>query len=125
MQVHYRYQAHAGVAQGIMGAAATSPAQPGANWVNAVRAAAPQAVHPLIAELTVAPIPARTEEQLIRYSREILNRLFEQEITRQKSDLLMQLQRLNPDQQAESYRQIQEQLLNLELRRRAKMQGQD
>ncbi|MDY3049965.1 MAG: DNA primase [Rothia sp. (in: high G+C Gram-positive bacteria)] len=125
VQVHYRYQAHAGVAQGIMGAAATSPAQPGANWVNAVRAAAPQEVHPLIAELTVAPIPARTEEQLIRYSREILNRLFEQEITRQKSDLLMQLQRLNPDQQAESYRQIQEQLLNLELRRRAKMQGQD
>ena len=123
--VHYRYRAHSGIAQGIIGAASTIAPDPGATWVNTVRAHAPEPVHALIAELTVAPIPARTDEQLNRYSRDILNRLFEQEITRQKSDLLMQLQRLSPQNDAEAYREIQQQLLTLELRRRSKMQGQD
>lgn len=123
--VHYRYRAHSGIAQGIIGAASTIAPDPGSTWVNTVRAHAPEPVHALIAELTVAPIPARTDEQLNRYSRDILNRLFEQEITRQKSDLLMQLQRLSPQNDAEAYREIQQQLLTLELRRRSKMQGQD
>ncbi|WP_237198464.1 DNA primase [Rothia nasimurium] len=123
--VHYRYRAHSGIAQGIIGAASTIAPEPGATWVNTVRAHAPEPVHPLIAELTVAPIPARTNDQLVRYSQDILNRLFEQEITRQKSDLLMQLQRLSPQSDAEAYRDIQQQLLTLELRRRSKMQGQD
>lgn len=123
--VHYRYRAHSGIAQGIIGAASTIAPEPGATWVNTVRAHAPEPVHPLIAELTVAPIPARTDDQLVRYSQDILNRLFEQEITRQKSDLLMQLQRLSPQNDAEAYRDIQQQLLALELRRRSKMQGQD
>ncbi|MBF0807107.1 DNA primase [Rothia nasimurium] len=123
--VHYRYRAHSGIAQGIIGAASTIAPEPGATWVNTVRAHAPEPVHALIAELTVAPIPARTDEQLNRYSRDILNCLFEQEITRQKSDLLMQLQRLSPQNDAEAYREIQQQLLTLELRRRSKMQGQD
>lgn len=123
--VHYRYRAHSGIAQGIIGAASTIAPEPGATWVNTVRAHAPEPVHPLIAELTVAPIPARTDDQLVRYSQDILNRLFEQEITRQKSDLLMQLQRLSPQSDAQAYREIQQQLLTLELRRRSKMQGQD
>ncbi|MGV3102555.1 DNA primase [Rothia sp. 32237D007AR] len=123
--VHYRYRAHGGVAQGIIGAASMMAPAAGATWVNTVRAYAPEPVHTLLAELTVAPIPARTDEQLMRYSRDILNRLFEQEITRQKSDLLMQLQRLSPQNDAEAYREIQQQLLALELRRRSKMQGQD
>ncbi|MGH1979294.1 DNA primase [Rothia sp. L_38] len=123
--VHYRYRAHSGIAQGIIGAASTIAPEPGATWVNTVRAHAPEPVHPLIAELTVAPIPARTDDQLVRYSQDILNRLFEQEITRQKSDLLMQLQRLSPQSDAQAYRDIQQQLLTLELRRRSKMQGQD
>ena len=123
--VHYRYRAHSGIAQGIIGAASTIVPEPGATWVNTVRAHAPEPVHALIAELTVAPIPARTDDQLVRYSQDILNRLFEQEITRQKSDLLMQLQRLSPQNDAQAYREIQQQLLTLELRRRSKMQGQD
>lgn len=123
--VHYRYRAHSGIAQGIIGAASTIAPEPGATWVNTVRAHAPEPVHALIAELTVAPIPARTDDQLVRYSQDILNRLFEQEITRQKSDLLMQLQRLSPQNDAQAYREIQQQLLTLELRRRSKMQGQD
>ncbi|MFW0181256.1 DNA primase [Rothia sp. P5766] len=123
--VHYRYLAHSGIAQGIIGAAGTMAPAAGHAWVNTVRSQAPEPVHALIAELTVAPIPARTPEQLQRYSRDILNRLFEQEITRQKSDLLMQLQRINPETDAETFRQIQQQLLTLELRRRTKMQGQD
>lgn len=123
--VTYRYQAHAGIGQGIIGAASTIAPEPGHTWINTVRAHAPQEVHPLIAELTVAPIPASTQEQLTRYSRDILNRLFEQEITRQKSDLLMQLQRTDPTTNPDHYRSIQQELLTLEMRRRTIMQGQD
>ncbi|WP_421083486.1 DNA primase [Rothia nasimurium] len=121
--VHYRYGAHTGIAQGIIGAASTIAPTAGATWINTVRTYAPEPVHHLIAELSVTPIPARTEEQLGRYSRDILNRLFEQEITRQKSDLLIQLQ--NTDPQTTDYRTIQQQLLTLETQRRQLMQGQD
>lgn len=123
--VQYRYRMHAGVGQGIIGAASTMAPVPGHAWVNTVRAHAPEEVHALIAQLTVAPIPARTVDQLARYSRDILNRLFEQQITRQKSDLLMRLQRTNAATEPEEYRQIQQQLLELEMQRRKKMQGQD
>lgn len=123
--VQYRYRMHAGVGQGIIGAASTMAPVPGHAWVNTVRAHAPEEVHALIAQLTVAPIPARTVDQLVRYSRDILNRLFEQQITRQKSDLLMRLQRTNAATEPKEYRQIQQQLLELEMQRRKKMQGQD
>lgn len=123
--VQYRYRMHAGVGQGIIGAASTMAPVPGHAWVNTIRAHAPEEVHALIAQLTVAPIPARTVDQLVRYSRDILNRLFEQQITRQKSDLLMRLQRTNAATEPKEYRQIQQQLLELEMQRRKKMQGQD
>lgn len=123
--VQYRYRMHAGVGQGIIGAASVMAPVPGHAWVNTVRAHAPEEVHALIAQLTVAPIPARTVDQLVRYSRDILNRLFEQQITRQKSDLLMRLQRTNAATEPEEYRHIQQQLLELEMQRRKKMQGQD
>lgn len=123
--VHYRYGAHSGIAQGIVGAAASIAPTAGATWVNTVRAHTPEPVHGLLAELTVAPIPARTEEQLQRYVRDILNRLFEQEVTRQKSNLLMQLQRINPLTDTAVYRNIQQELLTLEHHRRTLMQGQD
>lgn len=123
--VQFRYRAHAGIAQGIIGAASTITPEPGHTWINTIRTHAPQEVHPLIAELTVAPIPARTVEQLTRYTRNILNRLFEQQITRQKSDLLMRLQRTNPTTEPDQYRTIQQELLTLEMRRRTIMEGQD
>ncbi|GGH63361.1 DNA primase [Rothia aerolata] len=124
-QVQFRYRMHGGLAEGIIGAASEIVPQPGSTWVNSVRSHAPEQVHALLAELTVSPIPARTEEQLARYVHDILNRLFEQQINRQKSDLLMELQRLNPSTDSGEFSRIQRELLDLELRRRTIMEGQD
>ena len=124
-KVQYRYRMHSGIAEGIIGAASEVVPAPGTHWVNSVRSQAPEPVHALLAELTVSPIPARTEEQLARYVHDILNRLFEQQINRQKSNLLMNLQRLDPTADAEEFRDIQRSLLELELRRRSIMEGQD
>lgn len=124
-KVQYRYRMHSGIAEGIIGAAAEVVPAPGTHWVNSVRSQAPEPVHALLAELTVSPIPARTEEQLARYVHDILNRLFEQQINRQKSNLLMNLQRLDPTADAEEFQDIQRSLLELELRRRSIMEGQD
>lgn len=125
VNVQYRYRMHSALAQGIIGAASEIVPQPGAGWVNSVRSHCPEQVHGLLAELTVSPIPARTEEQLARYVHDILNRLFEQQINRQKSDLLMQLQRMNPATDEQRYQQLQRDLLNLEIRRRNIMEGQN
>lgn len=117
--VRYRYRMHSALGEGVVEAASEIVPQPGAIWVNAVRSHCVPEVHGLLAELTVAPIPARTEEQLQRYVTDILNRLFEQQINGYKSDLLMDLQRTNPNSDPETYRHLQRQLLELELRRRA------
>ncbi|MBM7051341.1 MULTISPECIES: DNA primase [unclassified Rothia (in: high G+C Gram-positive bacteria)] len=124
-KISFRYSVHAALGRGIIGAAAQMWPEPGATWVNTIRAYAPEPVHPLLAELTVAPIPASTEEQLARYARDILNRLFEQQINRQKSDLLMEIQRLNADAAPEEFQRIQRELMQLEIARRRIMEGQD
>lgn len=124
-QVQFRYRMHEGVAQGVIGAASTIAPEPGAIWVNTVRSFAPEQSHALLAELTVSPIPASSQEQLARYVHDILNRLFEQQINRQKSDLLMQLQLLNADASPEEFQRIQRELMQLELQRRRIMEGQD
>lgn len=124
-QVQFRYRMHEGVAQGVIGAASTIAPEPGTIWVNTVRSFAPEQSHALLAELTVSPIPASSQEQLARYVHDILNRLFEQQINRQKSDLLMQLQLLNADASPEEFQRIQRELMQLELQRRRIMEGQD
>lgn len=124
-QVQFRYRMHEGVAQGVIGAASTIAPEPGAIWVNTVRSFAPEQSHALLAELTVSPIPASSQEQLARYVHDILNRLFEQQINRQKSDLLMQLQLLNADASPQEFQRIQRELMQLELQRRRIMEGQD
>lgn len=118
-KVQFRYRLHAGVADGIIGAAGTTIPQPGAEWVNAIRSHAPDVVHPLIAELTVTPIPASTPDQLTRYVYDILNRLFQQQINHRKSELLIQLQNLNAVEDPAGFRAVQQELLDLEIRRRA------
>ncbi len=124
-RVQFRYRLHGALAEGLIGAASTIRPEPGASWVNAVRSFAPAQAHALLAELTVSPIPASSREQLARYVHDILNRLFEQQINRQKSDLLRQLQLLNADASPDEFQRIQRQLMQLELQRRRIMEGQD
>lgn len=124
-RVQFRYRLHGALAEGLIGAASTIRPEPGASWVNAVRSFAPAQAHALLAELTVSPIPASSQEQLARYVHDILNRLFEQQINRQKSDLLRQLQLLNADASPDEFQRIQRELMQLELQRRRIMEGQD
>ncbi|MFC7402933.1 DNA primase [Citricoccus sp. GCM10030269] len=104
---------HSGIrAAGMAGA---TPSQ----WVEQVRQEVPAELGSLVSELAVTPLPARTEEDLIRYSRDIMNRLFELQITHQKADLMGRLQRLGPEGDPAQFESLNRQLLELEKRRRA------
>lgn len=113
----FRYAIHGAIAQGVLAAASQLVPQPGLDWVNAVRSQVPLAAQGLLAELTVLPIPVRTDEQLQAYSRDILSQIFQAEIGRQKSDLLIRLQNTSPD--SADYQAINQSLMELERRRRA------
>ena len=68
-------------------------------WTDAVVQAAPAAVHPLLAELAVAPLPVTIDRTTglpsRRYAAELVTRLREVGLTRQVADALGQLRRLD------------------------------
>jgi DNA primase len=70
-----------------------------AAWADAVAAAAPAAVHPLVAELAVAPLPVTPDRATglpsRRYAASLVARLREVGLTRQVADTLSQLRRLD------------------------------
>ncbi|GEO91765.1 DNA primase [Kocuria flava] len=118
----FRYPVHGAVHDAVLAArsglpAGTAPA--GQPWVDAVRGHLPEPLHGYLAELAVTPLPATTESQLERYTADILNRLFELQINRRKSDRLAELQRTDPTAQRERYQQLQRELLELEMQRRS------
>lgn len=98
--------------------AAARNAQDTSNWVQHVTAEAPEALYSFVTELAVAPLPASSEEEVIRYSRDIMNRLLEMQITEQKADLIGKLQRWDSAQDPEGFQAIQERLVELENQRR-------
>lgn len=87
-------------------------------WLEAVRANVPPELESLVAELALSPLPATGEETLTRYCRDILNRLFELQITRLKEERLGALQRMDPSVDPESYQLLQRELMELETARR-------
>ncbi|HEY4614210.1 MAG TPA: DNA primase [Citricoccus sp.] len=104
---------HSGIrAAGMAGA---TPAQ----WVEQVRQEVPVELAPLVGELAVTPLPARTEDDLILYCRDIMNRLFELQITHQKADLMGRLQRMGPDGDPAEFAALNRQLFDLEMKRRS------
>lgn len=115
--VRFTAAAHQVLHDGIRIAAAnaTDPR----SWVETVRAEVPEPLRPLVSELAVTNLPASTEEHLDRYCQEILNRLVELKIQHQKANLLGRLQRMDPTDSAEEYRQVNSELMELEHRRRA------
>lgn len=120
----FRYDMHQAIAEGIVGAAAEMVPQPGVNWVNAIRSHTDEQAHGLLAELTVAPVLAK-ESELARYIHGIVNHILQLQIDREKSDLLMQLQRINVQAEPDAFNAVQQQLLELEHRRRSIMEGQN
>ncbi|ALV44684.1 DNA primase [Arthrobacter alpinus] len=87
-------------------------------WLEAVRANVPPELESLVAELALSPLPATGEDTLTRYCRDILNRLFELQITRLKEERLGALQRMDPLVDPESYQLLQRELMELETARR-------
>ena len=83
-----------------------------------MRSGAVEGVHPAIAELAVSPLPVSSAERLPGFVTGALNALFEQQIARQKSDLMMRLEQLSTNPDDEEYEAVQRQLLELEMRRR-------
>ena len=116
--VQFRYRTHREVAAGIIHAATVMAPTPGIEWINCVRSGAVEGVHPAIAELAVSPLPVSSAERLPGFVTGALNALFEQQIARQKSDLMMRLEQLSVNPDDEEFEAVQRQLLELEMRRR-------
>ncbi|HSU46559.1 MAG TPA: DNA primase [Arthrobacter sp.] len=88
-------------------------------WVEHVMHEVPEPLRPLVSELAVVPLPAHTEEAVLKYARDILARLFELQITRVKADKMGQLQRLDAAADPETYQRLNRELMMLEMERRA------
>jgi DNA primase len=116
--VQFRYRTHREVAAGIIHAATVMAPTPGIEWINCVRSGAVEGVHPAIAELAVSSLPVSSAERLPNFVTGALNALFEQQIARQKSDLMMRLEQLSANPDDEEFEAVQRQLLELEMRRR-------
>ncbi|MEO7234734.1 MAG: DNA primase, partial [Lapillicoccus sp.] len=90
--------AHRAVWDGVVGAGGI-PSGSAAAWTDAVVAAAPAAVHPLVAELAVAPLPVTVDRTTglpsRRFAAELVTRLREVGLTRRVADALGQLRRLD------------------------------
>ncbi|WP_066302565.1 DNA primase [Arthrobacter luteolus] len=99
-------------------AAGMVPASPAA-WVEQVRQELPDALRGFVSELAVTPIPARDADALALYCRDILNRLFELQVTHLKAEKLGQLQRLDPGADPALFQQLNRELMELEMQRRA------
>ena len=108
---------YAAVHQGVKvaGSAGATPQR----WVDAVRDAVPQEVAGVVSELAVRDLPARTPEDVDRYCRDIMNRLFELQITHQKAELMGRLQRMGPSGDPEEFASLNRQLVELEVTRRS------
>ncbi|MBF4992892.1 DNA primase [Arthrobacter gandavensis] len=90
-----------------------------AAWVEQVRQELPDALRGFVSELAVTPIPARDADALAMYCRDILNRLFELQVTHLKAEKLGQLQRLDPGADPALFQQLNRELMELEMQRRA------
>ena len=99
-------------------ATGTVPAAPAA-WVEQVRQELPDVLRGFVSELAVTPIPARDADALAMYCRDILNRLFELQVTHLKAEKLGQLQRLDPNAEPSLFQQLNRELMELEMQRRA------
>ena len=97
------------------GQAGTAPAQ----WVEQVRQELPDTLRDFVSELAVTPLHARDNDALARYCRDILNRLFELQVTHLKAEKLGQLQRLDSNADPALFQQLNRELMELEMQRRA------
>lgn len=116
-EVRFRTPAHALVHDAVRAAgfAGATPSQ----WVESVRQEVPEELRPLVSELAVTPLPAHNDDALKSYCKGILNRLFDLQITQLKAEKMGQLQRMDPSADPELFQQLNRELMELEMQRRA------
>src|SRR5699024_9962009 len=93
-------------------------AQDTSNWVQHVTSEGREPLYSFVTELAVTPLPASREEEVMRYSRDIMNRLLGMQITEQKADLIGRLQRWYAEPGAEGFQTIPQRRGELADRRR-------
>ncbi|GAA3338752.1 DNA primase [Curtobacterium pusillum] len=87
------------------------------NWLDRLLQDVPAPFRGLVQELALAPIPARTDEDLALYARSIVVALVERDLLARKASLLGQLQRADPHEQAGRRAEIQRQLVDIDAQR--------
>jgi DNA primase len=85
-------------------------------WLDKLLADVPAPFRSLVQELALAPIPARSDEDLAIYCRGIVVALVERDLLARKASLLGQLQRTDPSDQ-ERRSDVQRQLVDLDAQR--------
>ncbi|MGN7191453.1 MULTISPECIES: DNA primase [unclassified Curtobacterium] len=87
------------------------------NWLDRLLQDVPTPFRGLVQELALAPIPARTDEDLALYARSIVVALVERDLLARKASLLGQLQRADPHEQGDRRAEIQRQLVDIDQQR--------
>lgn len=87
------------------------------DWLDRLLQDVPAPFRGLVQELALAPIPARTDEDLAIYARSIVVALVERDLLARKASLLGQLQRADPNEQADRRADIQRQLVDIDAQR--------
>ena len=87
-------------------------------WVSRVTAETPEALQPLVGQLSVAPLP-ESKAQTERYCLGVTATLLDRDLLRQKAELMSTLQRTDATEDPAGYRVVQEQLVTIEAKRRA------
>jgi len=85
-------------------------------WLDKLLSDVPAPFRSLVQELALAPIPARSDEDLAIYCRGIVVALVERDLLARKASLLGQLQRTDPSDQ-ERRADVQRQLMDLDAQR--------
>ena len=87
-------------------------------WVSRVTAETPEALQPLVGQLSVAPLP-ESKAQTERYCLGVTATLLDRDLLRQKAELMSTLQRTDAATDPAGHRVVQEQLVTIEAQRRA------
>ncbi len=86
-------------------------------WVSRVTAETPEALQPLVGQLSVAPLP-ESKAQTERYCLGVTATLLDRDLLRQKAELMSILQRTDAAADPAGHRVVQEQLVTIEAKRR-------
>lgn len=95
------------------------PTHISASWADQVMSSVPLVVAPLLSAVGASQIPAaHDQESMTRYARGIVTALLDTQLTRERTDLLAQLRRLEGSDDTERQRSLSTQLADLEKQRR-------